>query len=106
MAEAMVARAALVPSTPVTQPVLVLPGNGTVIQVSQDGTNWNLLVQAASPKLYVPNASQANFFRLDSSTDLKSWSTVGYFTNFVNGVYLVDDDGQHLAARYFKVVPQ
>lgn len=103
VAEAMTATAAVVPTPPVTQPVLVLPGNGNVVEVTQDGTNWNLIVEKASPKLYVPGT---NFFRLDASTDLKTWSTVGYFTNFVNGIYLVDDDGQSLAARFFKVVPQ
>lgn len=88
-----------------TQPVLVLPDSGLGYAFT-DGNNIVLTISNASPQLYVTNPGQVPFFRVDTSPDLMTWSTLGYFTNFVNGVVLIDNDGQSLAKRFFKAVPQ
>ena len=88
------------------QPVLVLPDQGLQYAFTDGGNNVLLTISNASPQVYVPNPAQVPFFRVDSSLDLGSWTILGYFTNFVNGLVFIDNDGQHLASRFFKVVPQ
>lgn len=66
-----------------------------------------LVFPTSAPALYVPNASQATFAMFQSSpTVLGPWSTVGYFTNFVNGFNLVDVTATNQSMYFYRLVPQ
>jgi hypothetical protein len=71
-----------------------------------DGTNILLIVPKAAPQVFIPNHSQASFALLQSSPDLFTWTTVAYFTNFVNGFYLVDVLAANQPKYFYRLVPQ
>lgn len=59
------------------------------------GTNWF--------QIFLPNPTQADFVQVDWSPDLLSWTNVGYFRHYTNGIWLVDPTAQGLPMRFYRL---
>ena len=55
-----------------------------------NGLSYDLPVAGNWFQIYVPNPTQAAFVQLDWSSDLMSWTNLGYFRGYTNGIWLVD----------------
>ena len=80
---------------------------GPTICPVNDLTNILVLIPAGAPQVAVPNVTQAPFAMLQASPNLApgSWTTLAYFTNFLNGLILVDGQGTN-QFRFYRLVPQ
>jgi hypothetical protein len=83
------------------------PTNPVVCAVDADN-NILLTVPRNAPVIFIPNKAQAHFALLQASPDLSpgSWAALGYFTNFEDGFYLVDNLGTNRVKCFYRLVPQ
>ena len=67
-----------------------------------NGTAFNLPVGRDWVQLTLKNPTSARLIEIDSTADLKTWSLVGYFTNCLNGVLLIDTNSA-ARKRFYRV---
>jgi hypothetical protein len=80
---------------------------GPVVTAVDTNNSMVLIYPTGAPVLYVPNVTQAPFVMFQSSpTVLGPWTTVCYFTNFVNGFNLVDVTATNKPMYFYRLVPQ
>lgn len=65
-----------------------------------------LIVPEETPRLRIPNKTQAAFTKLESSTNLVNWMTLGYFTNFTWDFYIADVTATNKPMNFYRLVPQ
>ncbi len=70
---------------------------------SWNGTAFEVPVNPAWPRIFIPNPTRANFIHLAWSSDLRVWNPVGYFTNCTEGVMLVDATGIGERLRFYRI---
>ena len=98
----------IVPPAPAPSVYHVNSGySGPTICPVNNLTNILVLIPAGAPQVAVPNVTQAPFAMLQASPNLApgSWTTLAYFTNFLNGLILVDGQGTN-QFRFYRLVPQ
>lgn len=108
--------AALARSLPTVSPRL-LPSSSALYFVNFGGTNtcWasvdaggNITLATPNhvPTILVPNITHAPLVLFQTSPNLTTWATVCYFTNAVNGFYLVDTSATTNQPMFFyRLVP-
>jgi hypothetical protein len=71
-----------------------------------NGVAFDMPVKRSWLKLKLANPTSANLVKLDTTTDLKFWTLVGYFTNCPNGILVLDTDSTNRYRFYrLSVVP-
>lgn len=68
-----------------------------------NGTGFDVPVDPAWVQIFVPNPTRSSFIKVDWSPDLKQWLTIGYFTNFTQGVLMVDPSAVGVSKRFYRV---
>lgn len=67
-----------------------------------NGTGFDVTVPDGV-QIFVPNPTASTFIKVDWSPDLAHWTSVGYFTNFTQGIWLVDPSAGGAPMRFYRV---
>lgn len=64
-----------------------------------------LIAPEETPRLLIPNPAQSTFTKLESSSNLVDWVTLGYFTNFTWDFYIADVAATNKPHNFYRLVP-
>ena len=91
---------------PTDLPYFVNWGTTGPVVYAVSGSNIVIVVPKGTPQVPVPNKTQASFCLLQSSSKLTDWTTLGYFTNYASGLYVLDVTATNQGKYFYRFVPQ